>query len=92
MNNIILFILLGMVIYFWFSIETFLDNKDELDFIKSLQRFIDSEVKYSEYIRFLSNYGDKYKKLESVDTFMIFKQFHKQGQLSVDNIVKFMDE
>jgi hypothetical protein len=81
-----------MVIYFWNSVETFLDNKDDLDFVKSLQRFIDSEVKYSEYIRFLSNYGDKYKKLESVDTFMIFKQFQKQGQLSVDNIVKFMNE
>ena len=70
MNNIILFILLGMVIYFWNSIEAFSD-KDDLDFVKSLQRFIDNEVTYSEYVRFLDDYDDKYKKLESVDKFKI---------------------
>lgn len=92
MNNFLLFVLVGIIVYFWNSIESFSDEKDELDFIKAVQRFIDEEVKYSDYIKFLSNYGDKYKKLETVNIFKIFKQFQQIGELSVENIKKIMRE
>jgi len=90
MNNFLLFVLVGILVYFWDSIESFSNEKEELDFIKELQRTIDSEIKYSDYVRFLSKYGDKYKNLETVDTFKIFKQFQKVGELSVENIGKFI--
>ena len=92
MNNFLLFVLIGIIVYFWDSVESFSDEKEDLDFIKSLQRAIDSETKYSDYVRFLANYGDKYKNMENVNTFKIFKQFQKIGELSVENISKFMKD
>jgi hypothetical protein len=68
------------------------DNKDDMDFVRAIQRFVTSMTEFDDYIEFLQKHGNKYSKLEELKTFIILKNLKKIGELSVENISRFMTE
>lgn len=66
------------------------DNKDDMDFVRLIQRFVHPAIEYDEYMAFLEKNNNKYSKLEDFKTFVILQNLKKIGKLSVENIAKFM--
>lgn len=71
--------------------EYFSEEKKEMDFMRSLQRFLTPDTQYPEYVIFLLKHDQKYKSLTSYDTFTILKELKRVGELSFENIMKFME-
>lgn len=71
--------------------EYFFDEKKEMDFMRGLQRFLTTDTQYPEYIIFLMKQDNKYKSLTSYETFTILKELKKVGELSFENLMKFME-
>jgi hypothetical protein len=61
-----------------------------MDFMRGLQRFLTNDTQYSDYLKFITKYKE-YSKLESVDTYIILRQLKDVGELSFENIMKFME-
>ncbi len=89
MELLLLFIVF-MLVFWWDSLENFSQEKKDMDFMRSLQRFLTKDTQYSEYLRFISKYKE-YSKLESVDIYIILRQLKAVGELSFENIMKFME-
>jgi hypothetical protein len=70
--------------------EYFFEEKTEMDFMRALQRFLTPDTQYPEYIIFLMKQDNKYKSLTSYETFTILKELKKVGELSFENLMKFM--
>lgn len=89
--NIVLILVVIFLSLFLTKKESFSeDNKEDMDFVRALQRFIHPAVEYDEYVEFLTKNENKYSGLEDFKTFVILQNLKKIGQLTVDNIAKFM--
>lgn len=92
MNIVLIVIVIVFLSLFLTKKESFSpDNKEDMDFVRALQRFIHPAVEYDEYVEFLTKNENKYSSLEDFKTFVILQNLKKIGQLSVDNIAKFMN-
>lgn len=91
MNIIIIILIIITLSIFLRNKEKFsTENKEDMDFVRALQRFVHPTIEYDEYIEFLAKNENKYSGLEDFKTFMILQNLKKIGELSVDNIAKFM--
>jgi hypothetical protein len=87
----LLLLLVILICVFWLGYkETFSQDKKRMDFMRGLQRFLTNDTQYSDYLKFITKYKE-YSKLESVDTYIILRQLKDVGELSFENIMKFME-
>lgn len=83
--------LLILVLLYCVSRESFSpDNKEDMDLIRGIQRFVYPTTQYEDYIEFLTNNDNQYPKLADFTTFVVLQNLKKIGELTVDNIAKFM--
>ncbi len=91
-GSIILIVIVIFLSIFLTKKESFsADNKEDMDFVRGLQRFIHPAIEYDEYVEFLTKNENKYSSLEDFKTYVILQNLKKIGELSVDNIIKFMN-
>lgn len=90
MELLLLFIVF-ILVFWWDSIETFSQEKKNMDFMRSLQRFLNQNTQYPEYLIFLLKQNNQHKQLSTLETFTILKQLKVVGELSFENIMKFME-
>ena len=89
MNIIIIVLIIITLSIFLSKKETFsTENKEDMDFVRALQRFIHPTTEYDVYIEFLAKHENKYPELENFKTFVILQNLKKIGELSINNISK----
>lgn len=89
--ELLLLLIIFMLVFWWDSLETFSQEKKDMDFMRSLQRFLNQNTQYPEYLIFLLKHNNKHKQLSTVETFTILQQLKVVGELSFENIMKFME-
>jgi hypothetical protein len=87
--ELLLFLIVIIIVFWWDSIESFSQDKKDMDFMRALQRFLTKETQYSEYLKFILKYPE-YTQFKPVEVFMVLRKLKEVGELSFENIMKFM--
>lgn len=80
-----------MLVFWWDSVESFSQEKRDMDFMRSIQRFLNRDTQYPEYLIFLLKHNNTHKQLSTFETFTILKELKVVGELSFENIMRFME-